>query len=80
MIQVKANECPILTHFGRWLWCWDPEDGWEGYIHMECDMITDADGFCCGCGCPSPAATKLERDADIDPMNSNVKRIVRSEH
>ena len=79
MIQPKTNEVPILTHYGQWLWCWDPADGWEGYLHLDCDMIADADGFCLGCGCPSPAATK-DPKLDADPLNCNVKRIARREH
>jgi hypothetical protein len=79
MIQAKTNEVPMLTYTGWWLWCWDPSDGWEGYIHMDCDMICDADGFCCGCGAPSPAATRGRNDT-VDPLSSNVNRIAGREH
>jgi hypothetical protein len=79
MIQAKSNEVPILTLYGQWLWCWDPADGWEGYLHLDCDMICDADGFCLGCRCPSPAATGEAR-AEVDPLNSNANRLGRREH
>lgn len=56
MILPKTNEWPIRTQYGRWLWCHDHEDGWEGYLHLDCDMVCDDNGRCIGCGSPSPAA------------------------
>lgn len=74
MIIPKSNEIVLSTYTGRWLWCHDPEDGWEGYVHLECDMITDENGNCIGCGAQSPASTGESRPVG-DRFNCNVEGV-----
>jgi len=56
MIQVLPNEYPAATADGRWLWVVDLDDGWEGYVHIDCEALCDVDGCCLLCGAPSPSS------------------------
>jgi hypothetical protein len=55
MMLPATGELPMTTRTGRWIWCHDHEDGWKGYLHMDCDCACDVDGYCIGCGNASPA-------------------------
>lgn len=59
MILPGTDELPVTTPYGRWMWCVDHEDGWFGYLHMDCDCACNDDGFCMACHSPSPAVITL---------------------
>ena len=55
MLIAVENE-PIVRSESRgtWEYCRDTKTGWRGYLHKNCDALTDNDGLCVMCGAPAP--------------------------
>ena len=43
---------------GNWVWCYETEATCGAdrlvYLHLDCDCITNPEGYCVACGAPSP--------------------------
>lgn len=55
MIEAVENEPIVRSETrGRWEYVRDTETKWQGYLHMDCDALTDNEGYCVMCGAPCP--------------------------
>lgn len=59
MIAMFIVTEPEITFRGeRWVYGYDPVDGFVGYVHLGCDAETTKDGLCVMCGQSSPSAMR----------------------
>lgn len=54
MLVAVENEPIVKTGWGRWEYVRDTKTGWRGYLHLDCDVVEDQDGYCIMCGAPCP--------------------------
>ena len=63
MLVPVENEPIIKSETrGRWEYCRDTETHWRGYLHMDCDSVTDENGMCVMCGAPAPHMWSMIND------------------
>jgi hypothetical protein len=60
LISVKGEPIIRDERRGRWEYVKDTVDNWRGYLHMDCDSITDDTGHCIMCGAPCPTLWNME--------------------
>ena len=67
IIPVAGEPIIEVDGRGRWEYCRDTETGWSGYLHLDCDAITDRDGHCVMCGAPCPTIWTEVRGSMEEP-------------